>query len=245
MEVCLRVAVERVPAIVIDSTVIELDVLYPTDAGLAAHGVRALAREGRKLAALVKEQRPRVRDRSRSIGRTPRALTRTISRRLGQAQSELLKLTAKTGELLKQSIAETRRLVVIARRRVRGRGAKAELRASRSKTGSCRSARSPSLCPLISERAFPACGSTPPHARHAPLELRVVLPHVGVDHLRPRRDFCLYDREARSACDRRVADLERGGLGRLLPNVRARYPRTFRSEAKRTAVARPVPEPAR
>ena len=47
----------RPRAVRIDSTVIEADVRYPTDSGLAAHGVRALAREGRKLAKLVKEQK--------------------------------------------------------------------------------------------------------------------------------------------------------------------------------------------
>jgi IS5 family transposase len=97
---------------------------------LAAHGVRALAREGNKLAKLVKEQQRRVRDRSRSMGRTLRGITRTIRRRSGEAKSEVLALTAKTGELLEESIAETRRLVVIARRRARGRGAKAKLKAA-------------------------------------------------------------------------------------------------------------------
>jgi IS5 family transposase len=110
--------------------VIEADVKYPTDAGLAAHGVRALAREGKKLAALVKERKRRVRDRSRAMGHTLRAVTRTIRRRSGEAKSEVLKLTAKTGELLEQSIAETRRLAAIARRRARGRGAKAKLKAA-------------------------------------------------------------------------------------------------------------------
>ena len=47
----------------IDSTVIEADVKYPTDSGLASAGVRTLAREGRKLAKLVGEQTRRVRDR--------------------------------------------------------------------------------------------------------------------------------------------------------------------------------------
>jgi transposase, IS5 family len=120
----------RPRAVRVDSTVIEADVKYPTDSGLAAHGVRVLAREGRKLARLVKEQKRRVRDRSRSMGRTLRAVTRTIRRRSGEAKSEVLKLTAQTGELLEQSIAETRRLVVIARRRARGRGAKAKLKAA-------------------------------------------------------------------------------------------------------------------
>ena len=93
----------RARAVRIDSTVIEADVKYPTDSSLAAHGVRALAREGKKVAALVAERKRRVRDRSRVMGRTLRALTRTIRRRSGEAKSEVLKLTAKTGGLLKRS----------------------------------------------------------------------------------------------------------------------------------------------
>jgi IS5 family transposase len=120
----------RARAVRIDSTVIEADVRYPTDADLAAHGVRALSREGRKLAKLVGEQKRRVRDRSRLMGRTLRAVTRTIRRRSGEAKSEVLRLTAKTGELLERSIAETRRLAAAARGRARGRGAKAKLNAA-------------------------------------------------------------------------------------------------------------------
>ena len=120
----------RARAVRIDSTVIEADVKFPTDADLAAHGVRALAREGRKLAKLVGERKRRVRDRSRAMGRALRQLTRTIRRRTGEAKSEVLRLTAQTGELLERSIAETRRLAVIARRRARGRGAKAKLNAA-------------------------------------------------------------------------------------------------------------------
>jgi IS5 family transposase len=105
-------------------------VKYPTDSGLAAHGVRALAREGKKLAALVGEKKRRVRDRSRAMGRTLRAITRTIRRRSGEAKSEVLKLTAKTGTLLKQSIAESRRLAASARKGARGRGAQSKLRAA-------------------------------------------------------------------------------------------------------------------
>ena len=45
----------RARAVRIDSTVVEADIGYPTDSGLAAQGVRALAREGRKLQAKVGE----------------------------------------------------------------------------------------------------------------------------------------------------------------------------------------------
>src|SRR4051794_13684062 len=70
----------RARAVRIDSTVIEADIRYPTDADLAG-GVRALAREGRKLAARIGERTRQVRDRSRAMGRRLRAITRTIRRR--------------------------------------------------------------------------------------------------------------------------------------------------------------------
>jgi IS5 family transposase len=113
----------------IDSTVIEGDIKYPTDAGLASHGVRALARAGRKLAGRVGAKRTAVRDRSRSMGRRLRAISRTIRRRTGAAKQEVLDLTEQTGQLLARSVQEARRLVKVARASARGRGAKAKLRA--------------------------------------------------------------------------------------------------------------------
>jgi transposase, IS5 family len=120
----------RSRAVRIDSTVVEADVRYPTDAGLAAGGVRALAREGRKLAARVGESGLRVRDRSRAMGRALRAIGRTIRRRSGEAKAEVLELTAETGELLERSVREARRLAARARAKARGRGARAKLRAA-------------------------------------------------------------------------------------------------------------------
>ncbi len=116
----------------IDSTVLEADVRYPTDSGLAADGVRALAREGRKLAVKVREKRTAVRDRSRAMGRKLRALTRTIRRRSCEAKAEVLALTEQTGELLARSIKEARKLAQTARRRARGRGARAKLKAAKA-----------------------------------------------------------------------------------------------------------------
>jgi transposase, IS5 family len=111
----------------IDSTVVEADVRYPTDAGLASDGVRALAREGRKLAAKIGEKRTAIRNRSRAVGRR----VRTIRRRSGDAKAEVLKLTRQTGELLAKSVKEARRLAAAARRKARGRGARAKLKAAR------------------------------------------------------------------------------------------------------------------
>ncbi len=120
----------RPRAVRIDSTVIEADVQYPTDAGLASSGVGVLAREGHKLAKLIGEKKLRVRDRSRAMGRKLRAITRTIRRRSGEAKQEVLTLTEQTGELLTKSVKEARRLVKIARGKARGRGAKAKLKAA-------------------------------------------------------------------------------------------------------------------
>lgn len=119
----------RPRAVRVDSTVIEADIKHPSDTGLAAVGVRALAREGRRLAGLVGEKNARVRDRSRAVGGKLRAVARTIRRRSGEAKSEVLELTRQTGVLLERSIREARRLTAAARRRARGRGAGKKLRA--------------------------------------------------------------------------------------------------------------------
>jgi IS5 family transposase len=118
----------RARAVRIDSTVIEGDVQYPTDAGLASAGVRALAREGRKLAARIGAKRTAVRDRSRAIGGTLRGISGTIRRRTGQAKAEVLALTKQTGKLLERSVHEARRLAAQAHAKARGRGAQAKLR---------------------------------------------------------------------------------------------------------------------
>ena len=83
----------RARAVRIDSTVIEADVKYPTDAGLAAHGVRALARE----ATQAREAHRRAEAAgagSLAVDGSPlRGITRTIRRRTGEAKAEVLRLT--------------------------------------------------------------------------------------------------------------------------------------------------------
>jgi len=64
------------------------------------------------------------------MGRRLRTITRTIRRRSGEAKTEVLNLTGQTGELLTRSVKEARRLAATARRKARGRGAQAKLRAA-------------------------------------------------------------------------------------------------------------------
>jgi hypothetical protein len=117
----------RARAVRIDSTVVEADVRYPTDSGLALDGARVLAREARRLRAKVGRDAGWVRDRSRAIGRRVRAMTRTLGGRTGERKAKVLGLTEQAGKLVKHSITEAKRLVTVARRRARGRGAQAKL----------------------------------------------------------------------------------------------------------------------
>jgi transposase, IS5 family len=114
----------------IDSTVVEADVRYPTDDGLALQGARALAAQGPRLARRVGERATAVRDRSRSIGRRAREIARTLGRRTGKAKERVMELNAQSGRLLARSAHEAKRLAARARRRARGRGARTKLRAA-------------------------------------------------------------------------------------------------------------------
>jgi IS5 family transposase len=100
----------RPRAIRIDSTVVEADIRFPTDSGLAADGVGLLARFSREHAGLAGEGAPRVRDRSRAAHGQLRRLGRSLKRRSGEAKQEVLEITGELGESLKLSIAEAQRL---------------------------------------------------------------------------------------------------------------------------------------
>ena len=120
-----------VRAMRIDSTVVEADVRYPTDIGLADDAADALAREANKARSLAGHKAPRVRNRARGIRAKVRRLNRTLAARTGQGKATALKLTGQAGEQVEQTIRETRRLAGRLRERARGRGAQAKLKAAR------------------------------------------------------------------------------------------------------------------
>jgi IS5 family transposase len=111
----------------IDSTVVEADIGYLTDLGLAADATKILARE----AAAVGGDVPRVRDRSRAVARRLRRLNRTLAARTGQGKPTALRLTGEAGRLVERSVREARRVAERLRQRARGRGAQAKLAAAR------------------------------------------------------------------------------------------------------------------
>jgi IS5 family transposase len=117
-----------------DSTVVEADVRWPSDAALALDAARRLAREGARVAGAIGDSARRVQNRSRAVGRRLRLIGRTVGRRLGSsgaARAKVLELTGQTGELVRRSIREARSLAAQARAKARGRGAQAKLQAAR------------------------------------------------------------------------------------------------------------------
>jgi IS5 family transposase len=120
----------RARAARIDSTVVEADIRYPSDAMLALQGVRVLAREGKKLTGMIKRKTTRVTDRSRSVGRTVRAISKTLARRTGEARAQVIKLNEQAGRLIARSVREAQRLARQIRTAARGRGAQVKLRAA-------------------------------------------------------------------------------------------------------------------
>ena len=114
----------------IDSTVVEADIRYPSDAMLALQGARTLAREGRKLSRMIGATTGRVRDRSRTIGKTVRAISKTLARRTGEAKAAVMALNQQAGQLIARSAREAKRLAAAARACARGRGAKAKLQSA-------------------------------------------------------------------------------------------------------------------
>ncbi len=125
----------RARAVRVDSTVVEADVRYPSDAVLALQSARGLAREARKLACRLRRPDARVIDRTRQSGRTVRAISRTLARRTGRRTEEVMAMNAKAGRAMARSIREARRLAGQARAAARGRGARAKLRAHALEVG--------------------------------------------------------------------------------------------------------------
>src|SRR3954451_905066 len=114
----------------VDCTVVESDIRYPTDLGLAQDAARMLAAEANKAAELTRTPVAGVRDRSRSIAARLRQVNRSIASRTGHSKPLALRLTGEAGELVARSLGEARRLAASLRAGARGRGARAKLRAA-------------------------------------------------------------------------------------------------------------------
>jgi IS5 family transposase len=100
----------------VDTTVVEADVDYPTDADLLEQAVRKVGGLVRRIKGRGAASRTRFRDRGRAAGRRMKRLARTLRRRTGVAMAEVDRLTGEVAGLARQTLREVQAVLRNARR---------------------------------------------------------------------------------------------------------------------------------
>jgi transposase, IS5 family len=100
----------------VDTTVVEADIDYPTDADLLEHAVRKLGGLVRRVKGRGAASRTRFRDRGRAAGRRMKQLARTLRRRTGVAMGEVDRLTGEVARIARQSLGQVQVVAGNARR---------------------------------------------------------------------------------------------------------------------------------
>jgi IS5 family transposase len=90
----------------IDTTIVEADIDFPTDADLLEQAIRTTGGLVRRRKARGAASRTQFRDRSRSAGRRMRQLARTLRRRTGVAMGEVDRLTAQVAGIARRTVDE-------------------------------------------------------------------------------------------------------------------------------------------
>jgi transposase, IS5 family len=108
-----------------DTTVVEANVCYPTDAGLLAKAVSKLAHTIGRVQAAGGATRTKVRDRRRAARRRAHQLARSLRARTGQAKQQIAKRTAELAALAEQAAADAARVARNARRQLARAGSSA------------------------------------------------------------------------------------------------------------------------
>jgi IS5 family transposase len=106
-----------------DTTVVDADVGYPTDSGLLAKAIGAMARTVGRIKAAGAAPRTRVRDRRRSAGRRARSIASKLRLRGAQqrdeAQDAVRRITGELADIAQQCIREATAVLRNARRALR------------------------------------------------------------------------------------------------------------------------------
>jgi transposase, IS5 family len=105
----------------VDTTVVEADIDYPTDADLLEQAVRKLGGLVRRIKGRGAASRTRFRDRGRAAGRRMKQLARTLRRRTGVAMAEVDRLTAQVAAIARATLREVQVVAGNARRARRHR----------------------------------------------------------------------------------------------------------------------------
>lgn len=103
----------------VDTTAVESNIHYPTDASLLADGVRVLRQLVHRVQAEGLATRTHLRDRTRSIKRRLLGIQKVLRRRTGQAYDEVRAITQEVLEIAEKATTEARRLAANARKTLR------------------------------------------------------------------------------------------------------------------------------
>jgi transposase, IS5 family len=101
-----------------DTTVVEANVCYPTDAGLLAKAISTLAHTIGRIQAAGGATRTRTRDRRRAARRRAHQLARSLRARTGQAKQQVAERTAELVGLAERAAADAVRVARNARRQL-------------------------------------------------------------------------------------------------------------------------------
>ena len=112
----------------VDTTVVEADIDYPTDADLLEHAVRKLGGLVRRVKGRGAASRTRFRDRGRAAGRRMKRLARTLRRRTGVAMAEVDQLTGEVAQIARHTLKQVQAVAHNAGRALRRRPGDGRLR---------------------------------------------------------------------------------------------------------------------
>jgi transposase, IS5 family len=121
--------VVRLDKVRADTTVVEANVAYPSDAGLLAQGVAQLTKLVGKLRTAGYASRTGFRDRTRSVRRRTHAIGAWLRRRSDEAKDEVLAITGELVAFARASVKEAQVVAQNTRRSLRRAGIEASGRA--------------------------------------------------------------------------------------------------------------------
>jgi transposase, IS5 family len=106
----------------VDTTVVEANVCYPTDAGLLTKAISKLACTIQRIQIAGGARRSYARDRRRAARRRAHRLARSLRARTGEAKQQVAAHTSELADLAEQAAADAARIARNARRRLTGAG---------------------------------------------------------------------------------------------------------------------------
>jgi len=119
-----------------DTTVVEADVGYPTDSGLLAKAVGAMARSVERIKTAGGATRTRVRDRRRSAGRRARAIASKLrlrgAQQREQAQAVVRRITGELAGIAEHTIRDATAVIRNAKRALRAASGQRKARLRRA-----------------------------------------------------------------------------------------------------------------